>query len=120
MHPRLFIAKYVDHEVVLPLCKLGIFHGGAGTLAAMLRNDLPVIIVSFYTDQPAWGKIIERRGLGVHIPAKRLSAKKLLAAVAAAQSDMIRQNVTNMREQIMHENGVDKAASAIEAYFGCQ
>ena len=119
-HSRLFIAKYVNHEVVLPLCKLGLFHGGAGTLAAMLRNNLPVIIVSFYTDQPAWGKIIERKHLGVHLPAKRLTAKKLLAAIALVQTDSIRENLTNLRERLLQENGVEMAVSAIEGYFGFQ
>src|SRR5574343_345980 len=65
---RLFVTKYVDHEQVLPYCKLGVFHGGAGTLATMMRHDLPVVIVSFYTDQPTWGKIVTRKGLGAHVP----------------------------------------------------
>jgi sterol 3beta-glucosyltransferase len=69
-HKNLFVTKYVNHETVLPKCKVGIFHGGAGTLATMLRNNLPVIIVSFYTDQPTWGKIVEQKKLGIHIPLK--------------------------------------------------
>ena len=85
-HPNLFITKYVNHDTVLPQCKLGILHGGAGTLAAMLRNNLPVILVSFYTDQPTWGKIVVKKGLGAHIPAKKLTAKKLIAAIALAQT----------------------------------
>ena len=116
-HPNLFVTKYADHGVVFPKCKLGIFHGGAGTLAAMLRNNLPVIIVSFYTDQPTWGKIIARKGLGIHIPAKKLTAKKLLAALDAVQSDTVKQNVSEIGERIRNENGVERTMREIEVYF---
>jgi sterol 3beta-glucosyltransferase len=89
-HKNLFVTKYVNHETILPQCKLGVFHGGAGTLATMLRHNLPVIIVSFYTDQPTWGKIVERKKLGVHIPVKSLSSDKLISAIQKIQTDEIK------------------------------
>jgi len=116
-HPNLFITKYVDHDVALTQCKTGIFHGGAGTLAAMLRNNLPVIIVSFYTDQPTWGKIVERKELGAHIPAKRLTAKKLIAAISAVQQNKIKHNVLRMGDLIRNENGLTNAVREILNYF---
>ena len=119
-HPNLFVTKYVDHAAVLPKCKLGIFHGGAGTLAAMLRNDLPVIIVSFYTDQPTWGKIIVRKGLGAHIPAKKLTAKKLIAAIEETQTDVVKQNARQMGERIRNEDGLGYAIAEIVSYFDLQ
>lgn len=119
-HPNLFITKYVDHDAVLPQCKLGVFHGGAGTLAAMLRNNLPVIIVSFYTDQPTWGKIIARTRLGAHIPAKKLTAKKLMAAIEETQTDIVKQNVRKMGERIRTEHGLGIAIAEIVSYFGIE
>ena len=116
-HKNLFTAKYVNHETVLPQCSLGIFHGGAGTLATMLRHNLPVIIASFYTDQPTWGKIVERKKLGVHIPVKTLSAKNLIAALEKLQSEEIRNNVSIIGNQIRNENGLDNAITEIENYF---
>ena len=118
-HKNLFIAKYVNHEAVLPKCKAGIFHGGAGTLAAMLRNNLPVIIISFYTDQPTWGKIIERMKLGVHIPVKKLNAEKLIAALTKIQSSEIKNCVAIISQQIRNENGLENAVNEIEKYFNC-
>jgi len=118
VHKNLFVAKYVNHEVILPKCKAGIFHGGAGTLATMLRNNLPVIIISFYTDQPTWGKIIEGMQLGVHIPVKKLSSDKLLAAIAYVQTEKVKRNVAVVGQQIREENGVENAVREIEAYFG--
>jgi len=116
-HKNLFVAKYVNHEAVLPKCKVGIFHGGAGTLAAMLRNNLPVIIISFYTDQPTWGKMAERMKLGAHIPVKKLNADKLIAAIKVCQSEEIRQNVLTIGQKIRNENGLENAVNEIEKYF---
>jgi sterol 3beta-glucosyltransferase len=117
-HKNLFVKKYVDHETILPKCKVGIFHGGAGTLAAMLRNNLPVIIISFYTDQPTWGKIARRMKLGVHIPLKKLNANKIITAIKTAQTEEIKQNVFNTGAKIRNENGLKNAVNEIEKYFG--
>lgn len=116
-HKNLFVTKYVNHETILPKCKLGIFHGGAGTLATMLRHDLPVIIVSFYTDQPTWGKIVERKKLGIHIPVKTLSFEKIAYAIKTVQTDEIMNNVALIGQQIRGENGLDNAIKEIEKYF---
>ena len=117
VHKNLFVTKYVNHHTVLPQCKAGIFHGGAGTLAAMLRNNLPVIIISFYTDQPTWGKIIERKGLGVHIPVKKLTSGKLIDALVRVDGDEVRGNVFAAGESIRNENGLEVAVREIEGYF---
>lgn len=116
-HKNLFVTKYVNHEVIFPKCKIGVFHGGAGTLAAMLRNNLPVIIVSFYTDQPTWGKIVEKKKLGVHIPVKKLNAERLINAISLAQTDEIIQNVIEIGQNIRDENGLLNAIIEIENYF---
>lgn len=118
VHESLFVAKYVNHEAILPKCKAGVFHGGAGTLAAMLRNNLPVIIISFYTDQPTWGKIIERMNLGVHIPIKKINSGKLLSALAYVETDEVKRNVAIIGQQIRDENGLENAVNEIEEYFG--
>jgi len=116
-HKNLFVTKYVNHETILPQCKIGVFHGGAGTLATMSRHNLPVIIVSFYTDQPTWGKIVKRKKLGVHIPVKTLSADKLISAIQKVQIKEIENNVSIVGQQIRDENGLDNAITEIEKYF---
>ena len=116
-HDNLFVTKYVNHETILPQCKIGIFHGGAGTLATMFRHNLPVIIVSFYTDQPTWGKIVGHRKLGVHIPVKSLTAEKLISAIYFVQKDEIKNNVLKVGQEIRNENGLDNAIIEIEKYF---
>lgn len=114
---NLFVTKYVNHEIILPQCKVGVFHGGAGTLATMLRHNIPVVIVSFYTDQPTWGKIVEHRKLGIHIPVKLLTTDKLISAVRLVQTDEIKNNVLTVGQVIRNENGLDNAITEIEKYF---
>jgi len=116
-HKHLFVAKYVNHEAIFPRCKVGVFHGGAGTLAAMLRHNLPVVIVSFYTDQPTWGKLVERNGLGAHIPVRKLTSEKLLKGIRFAQSAEVATNVYAMGERIRNEKGTERAVAEIEGYF---
>jgi len=116
-HERLFVTKYVNHQAILPKCKAGVFHGGAGTLAAMLRNNLPVVIISFYTDQPTWGKIVERMNLGAHIPVKKLTAEKLILALEKVQTSEVINSVAAIGEQIRNENGLENAVREIEGYF---
>jgi len=116
-HKNLFVAKYVNHGAILPKCKVGIFHGGAGTLAAMLRNNLPVIIISFYTDQPTWGKIVERRNLGAHIPVKKLNAHRLISAITKVQTNEVRNNVAIIGQQLRSENGLENAVNELERFF---
>lgn len=116
-HENLFVTKYVNHETILPHCKIGVFHGGAGTLATMLRHNLPVIIVSFYTDQPTWGKIVERKKLGVHIPVKTLLVDKLISAIQKVQTKEIEKNVSIVGQQIRNESGLDNAITEIKKYF---
>jgi sterol 3beta-glucosyltransferase len=84
----------------------------------MLRNNLPVIIISFYTDQPTWGKIIERMQLGVHVPVKKLTSAKLLDAIVYVQTDGVKRKVTAVGRQMREENGVENAVNEIERYFG--
>lgn len=114
---RLFVTKNVNHEIIFPMCKIGVFHGGAGTLATMLRHKLPIIIISFYTDQPTWGKIIERKKLGVHIPIKRLNSRKFLSAIKRVQNEKMMKNFIAFTECIKKEDGLIKTSNEIENYF---
>ena len=83
----------------------------------MLRHNLPVVIVSFYTDQPTWGKIVGRKGLGVHIPVKKLTAERLIKAIGDAQAPGTVRNVSAMGERIRKEDGTERAVAEIETYF---
>ncbi len=117
IHANLYTLKSVNHELIFPLCKVGVFHGGAGTLATMLRHKLPMIIISFYTDQPTWGKIIARKKIGIHIPLKKLNSTKLIKAIHDAQANNLKENLEKYGERIALENGLEHTVNEIEYYF---
>ena len=102
---------------MFPICKAAVIHGGVGTTAAALKAKIPLMIVSIIADQPWWGKIIERKKLGVHIPFKKLSAEKLLAAINKCRDPEIIQNAFDMGEKISREDGLKKNIDTLEDYF---
>ena len=116
-HANLFIVEQSDHEWLLPKCKAAIHHGGAGTLAAVLKAKIPSIIVSIFGDQPMWGKIVARKKIGVHIPFKKVTTKKLLGAIEETQTPAFRKNAFEAGEKVNAENGIERAIEQLEAYF---
>jgi sterol 3beta-glucosyltransferase len=117
MHSNLFTVNYINHEWLFPQCSAAVIHGGIGTIAAVLKAKIPVIIVSVFADQPWWGKIIEDKNLGVHIPFKKLTTQKLLKAIDATQTPEMRKSVSETGEKINNEDGLKRSLDAIENYF---
>lgn len=71
------IVGAVDHGWLLPRCAAAVHHGGAGTVFAALSAGLPSVVTSVFADQPFWGMRVERLGVGVHLPFKKLDAGSL-------------------------------------------
>jgi sterol 3beta-glucosyltransferase len=115
---RLFIVNSANHGWLFPQCLTAVFHGGIGTLAAVLKANIPPIIVSIFADQPLLGKLIASKGLGFHIPFKKLTSAELIDAIAKVQSSPIKQNAAALGKRIKAENGLEKAIGILENYFG--
>jgi sterol 3beta-glucosyltransferase len=111
---NLFVVKHVNHEWLFPQCKLAIIHGGASTTATVLKARIPAIVVSVFADQPWWGKIIQDKGLGFHIPFKKLTYSGLLSAIEATQTPEIIRNAADIGEKIGQEDGLKQALMIIE------
>lgn len=89
-HPNLFVISHTNHKWLMPKCKAAVIHGGAGTLAVVLKAETPVIIASVLFDQPTWGKIVVKKNIGIHIPVRKLNAINLLQAVEESQNPVIK------------------------------
>lgn len=139
---RLFITPATDHEWLFPQCNAAIIHGGAGTLAATLRAGVPPIIISIFGDQHWWGKLIEKKSLGRHLPFKQLSSGKLIAAIQSVLSPttsqhahspsitrtlhtpttqpflsaLIAQNLAVLARQLNREDGLQNLFTTLEQY----
>nr|WP_067061184.1 glycosyltransferase [Mucilaginibacter sp. L294] len=116
-HPNLFEVDYIYHEWLFPQCNCAIVHGGAGTVAAVLKAKLPLIIVSIFGDQPWWGDIIRKKHLGTHIPFKQLTTQNLLKAIEYVQTPGVAKNINAIGGEIEKEDGLNAAVTVIDQYF---
>lgn len=116
-HKNLFVVPSVNHDRVLPLCKVAIIHGGIGTVGAVIKSKIPVIIVSILADQPYNGKMVEQLKIGVHIPFKTVNTQKLLKAIALTQTEEYKRNAETLGEKINMEDGAAECVEIMEAYF---
>lgn len=116
-HPNLFVFRYTNHEWLLPQCKIAVVHGGMGTVAAVLKAGIPLIIISIIGDQHMCGKIVMRKKIGVHIPWKKLTAGKLQQAFNLVTEPQMIKNSLEIGEKINKEDGVKAAVEALENYF---
>jgi UDP:flavonoid glycosyltransferase YjiC (YdhE family) len=89
-----------------------------GTTTAALNAKIPIIIISIIADQPWWGKIIERKKLGVHIPFRKLTTEKFLSAIEKTQNPEIKHQAFDMGERINREDGLKQTIDALEKYLG--
>ncbi|WP_183580436.1 glycosyltransferase [Mucilaginibacter sp. X5P1] len=115
-HPNLLVIRQADHSWLLPKCCAAIIHGGIGTVAAVLKAGIPAIVASIFVDQPAWGKIIEQKKLGVHIPWRKLSAAVVLKALTKLKQSHIAETIKEASSRVNKEDGVGAAVKMIEAY----
>lgn len=116
-HPNLFVTKYIDHDWLMPRCCAVVIHGGIGTIAAAMRSGTPIIVVSVLADQPVNGVMIGEKGLGCHLPFKKLSSDSLLQAVQTVQDPLIVANCKAVAARIKAEDGVGRAVELIETAF---
>ncbi len=115
-HPNLFVIQHTNHEWLMPKCTSAVIHGGAGSLAVVLKSEIPVIVASVFFDQPNWGKIVEQKKLGKHIPAKKLNFTNLLNAINETELPDIRLNASEIGRKINKEDGLKSALNFITHY----
>lgn len=74
---RMRIVGAVDHDRVYPRCGAVVHHGGAGTTSAAIRAGRPALVCWVGSDQPFWGRHVERLGVGTSTRLKGLGAQEL-------------------------------------------
>ncbi|MFA9198137.1 MAG: glycosyltransferase [Aquirufa sp.] len=116
-HPNLFVVSHINHEWLLPQCKVGVIHGGIGTTASVIKSKIPAVIVSVLADQPYNGKMIEKNKIGFHIPFSKITTKRLIEGIEKSQQEEIIQNSILLGEKINKEDGLNECLELIELYF---
>lgn len=107
------VTRSVDHATVLPHAVAAVHHGGIGTVQAAMAAGTVSVIVPFIADQPFWGALLHRRGLGpVPIPQRRVGAERLADALAAAPAAA--PAVRSVAERMAQEDGTGAALQVLE------
>lgn len=106
------------HDWLFPRTRAVVHHGGAGTIGAVLGAGLPSVTVPFFSDQPFWGRRLERLGVGTApIPYRQLSAPRLAGALGRAVGDTtLRERSADLGRRVRSEDGVRRAVAAVERY----
>jgi UDP:flavonoid glycosyltransferase YjiC (YdhE family) len=85
-----------------------------------LRAGLPSIVIPHAADQPFWGRRVHALGVGpAPIPIQKLTAPRLLAALAETEKPLIIAAAQALGRQIRAENGLDAAIRLIEREKAC-
>jgi UDP:flavonoid glycosyltransferase YjiC (YdhE family) len=116
--PNVRRIDFVPHDWLFPRASGVIHHGGAGTTAAVLRAGVPQAVVWHLGDQPAWGKLLHKRGLAPAAPLWQgaLNVDWLTRVMRALRSDPgLRGQAATVGARIRQEEGVRQAVTALEA-----
>jgi UDP:flavonoid glycosyltransferase YjiC (YdhE family) len=113
---NVFKIQSCPHSWLFPRVKAIVHHGGAGTTAAAFRAGKPQVVVPFFADQPFWGKITQKLGVGVKpLPNKTVSSESLASAIRQVSSNAkMQQTAKELGEKIAAESGVANAVKVIK------
>lgn len=82
---------------------------------AVLAAGKPTLVCPATTDQPFWGRVVHRLGVGpAPIPRRRLTAERLAAAIGTLTTDEhVQRRAAALGEAIRAEDGVGRAVAEI-------
>jgi sterol 3beta-glucosyltransferase len=116
---NIFTLDYVPHDWLFPQLSAVVHHGGAGTMAAVVRAGVPALILPFFGDQPFWGRRYHELGVtSPPIPQKRLTVEGLASAIEIAiNDDTMHKRMQALSAKVREEQGVTTAVKIITDSF---
>lgn len=84
--PNATVCRFLNHGAVLDRAVCAVTHGGMGTTVKALDRGVPVCAVPFARDQAEVARRVQVARCGTRLPAKRLTAARLRAAVREAMT----------------------------------
>ena len=120
--PSVFAVDEAPHDWLFPHMAAIVHHGGAGTTGAAIRAGKPSVVTPFITDQFAWARLLNARGLApAPLPHRTVTADALAAAINTALHDgAMRERAKAIGATVRAENGLVRAVDAIERSIGGQ
>jgi len=106
------VERFVPHSLVLDRAVCAVTHGGMGGTQKALARGVPVVAVPFGRDQSEVARRVEVAGAGVRLPARRLRADRLRAAVGRARTCTV--GAERVAAGFREAGGAVAAADAVE------
>lgn len=112
---RLRVVGAVDHDRTFARCRVVVHHGGAGTTATSLRAGKPALVCWVGSDQPFWGRQLERLGVGVSTRLKGIDVPELTEKLRAVLSEAFADRAKKLGSCLLApEQATSAAADLIE------
>lgn len=109
------VAGYEPHSLVMPRAAAVIHHCGIGTTAQALASGRPQVAVAFAHDQPDNARRIAGLGVGVALPASKVTADALGRAIEMALTSDCVSRAAAFRQRLRREAFAPRLLAAIEA-----
>ncbi|MGW1024031.1 glycosyltransferase [Streptomyces sp. NPDC002577] len=114
---RIRVVESADLTALLPRCRFAVHHGGSGTTGSVIRAGVPALVASGMLDQPMWGELVQRQGVGVHVPLHRLDTDRLRSAMWRLHDPRMIQAARELGQAVRAEgNAVVRAAELALAF----
>ncbi|MEE4024258.1 glycosyltransferase [Gordonia sp. PKS22-38] len=110
---RIHVVDHVDHDAILPRCAAAVHHGGAGTVAAVLRAGIPSVITWIGADQPIWGRAVTASHVGTSLPMSQVQPARLVDALSAALTVPTRRAAAHLARELISPGEAVAAAADI-------
>lgn len=112
---NIFPIEYIPHDWLYKRVKVAIHHGGAGTTSASLHAGIPTITMPLAIDQFFWGERIQKLGVGLSIPQRKLNAENLAQGIIEALNNSSMQSkARSIHEKLNKEDGVQAATKELQ------
>jgi MGT family glycosyltransferase len=106
------VCRFAPHGVALERAVCAVTHGGMGTTVKALDRGVPVCVVPFARDQAEVARRVQVAGCGTRLPAKKLTAARLLAKVHKAMT--MTEGARRVAAGFAATGGVTRGADLIE------
>ncbi|WP_257450156.1 glycosyltransferase [Archangium lipolyticum] len=109
------IERYVPHDTVFPQARALITHGGWGAVGRALTYGLPMLVIPLFGDQHLNAAMVERAGLGRHLPLDQATPERIRAELQTLLADeSIRARARRSAAEIKQLKEEQVAAQALE------
>ncbi len=109
------VCQFAPHGELLDRACCAITHGGMGTTVKALDRGVPVCVVPFARDQAEVARRVEVAGCGIRLPAEKLTAAKLRAAVRTAMT--MTDGARRVAAGFAATGGVQRGATLVEEHM---